>query len=223
MSKTALYARVSTVGKGQDPEGQLIELRRYSSIHEYESIEYKDQISCKEKAHPVLDRLRDAVFHGDIGRVVVWDLSRLGRSLKDLLELIQFFEDNGVDLVVLRQKNDTSTASGRFFLQVMGALAEFEREMIRDRILMGLERSRAQGKHIGRKPKKVREEWLEEMHAEGLPVREITQRYNERVREILTEQGMNEGTSRWNKRWKAESISTGTVHRALTRLHEGVR
>jgi len=218
MSKTALYARVSTSGKGQDPETQLIQLREYASRMGYEVEEFTDTISGSESDRPGLNLLKDAIFRGEVERVVVWDLSRLGRSLRDLIDLVQYFDDNRVELIIIQLRIDTSRPQDRLFLHIMGALAEFEREMIRDRINIGIARARAQGKHIGRKPKKLHVDWIRELKAEGLPVRTITERYNDRLRTVLLEAGIKDGSPRWDRRWKAESASNGTIHRALNRM-----
>jgi len=180
--------------------------------------EITDTISGSETERPGLNQLKARVFRGEVKRVIVWDLSRLGRNLKDLITLVEFFEEYCVELIIIQLQIDTSRPQDRLFLHIMGALAEFEREMIRDRINIGIARARAQGKHIGRKPKQLHDDWIMELKGEGLTVREIHSRYNGRLQGMLRDSGILEGSKRWNKRWSSESASRGTIERALKRL-----
>ena len=85
-----------------------------------------------------------------MGTVVVWSLSRLGRSLKNLLAIVEEFESCGVVLVSIKEGWDLSTSTGKMIFQVMGALAEWEREQIRERVKSGLKAARARGSRLGR-------------------------------------------------------------------------
>ena len=94
-------------------------------------------------------------LHRDIARrrfdlLMAWSVCRLGRSLRDLLTLLEDMRAKGVDLFLEKQGLDTSTPSGRLMFQMVGAFAEFEREMIRERVVAGMSRARANGKHVGR-------------------------------------------------------------------------
>lgn len=93
-----------------------------------------------------LDRLRE----GDT--LVVWKLDRLGRSLGDLIALVEDLQQRGVEFVSLREAIDTTTSGGRLVFHIFGALAEFEREVIRERTRAGLDAARARGRKGGRKP-----------------------------------------------------------------------
>jgi DNA invertase Pin-like site-specific DNA recombinase len=86
--------------------------------------------------------------------VVVWRLDRLGRSLKDLISLVEDLADRGVGFRSLSESIDTTTANGRLFFSIMGALAEFERDLIRERTMAGLEAARARGR-VGGRPAKM--------------------------------------------------------------------
>jgi len=88
--------------------------------------------------------------------IVVWKLDRLGRSLKDLIELVSLFRNKGVEFISLKDGIDTSTATGRFTFNIFASLAEFEREIIRERTMAGLEAAKARGK----KPKGLSKEAL---------------------------------------------------------------
>jgi len=94
-------------------------------------------------------------LHRDIARrkfdlVMAWSVCRLGRSLRDLLSLLEDMRAKNVDLYLEKQGLDTSTPSGRLMFQMVGAFSEFEREMIRERVVAGMKRARADGKHVGR-------------------------------------------------------------------------
>jgi DNA invertase Pin-like site-specific DNA recombinase len=86
--------------------------------------------------------------------VIVWKLDRLGRSLKDLIETLNIFKDRGVDFISLTEKIDTTTPGGKLIFHLMGALAEFERDLIRERTNAGLAAARARGR-VGGRPKKL--------------------------------------------------------------------
>ena len=135
------YARVST--QDQKLELQLDDLKSYGC-----KIIYKEKISGKNKSRPQLEKLIDQLRKGDI--VVVWKLDRLGRSLKDLIELVSSFREKGVEFVSLKDGIDTGTATGRFTFNIFASLAEFEREIIRERTMAGLEAARSRGRKGGR-------------------------------------------------------------------------
>ena len=113
---------------------------------------FTDKASGKLARRPELDKaLLVAAARGD--QLVVTKLDRLGRSLEHLIELSSELQDRGVDLVVLDQGIDTSTAVGRMFFQILGAIAEFEHALMSERTLDGLDAARARGRTGGQKPK----------------------------------------------------------------------
>jgi len=140
------YGRVST---------QEQELARQEDL--FDRIEIPDRYRFMEKMtgtkanRPQLDRLKDEVREGDA--VYIESLSRLGRSTKDLLELVDYFQNKGVTLVSDKENIDTSTATGKLLTTVMCALAEFERALTVERTQEGLKAARARGRKGGRKPK----------------------------------------------------------------------
>jgi len=147
--KAAIYCRVSTTG--QTADNQLLELRKYIEARSWEAVEFVDSgVSGTKESRPALDRLVAAVRRRQFDAVVIWDLSRLGRSLSHLVRLVEDWHTVGVSLVSLRDGLDLSTASGRLQLHILAALADFERERIRERVFAGLQRARAQGKRLGR-------------------------------------------------------------------------
>lgn len=148
--RVAIYARVST--KDQDPENQLLELRELAARRGWTVTgEYVDHgVSGAKDRRPQLDAMVDVVRRRKADIVLVWALDRLGRSLRHLVDLAGVFEVLEVDLVCLNQPIDTTTPAGRLTFAVLGACAQFEREMIRDRVKAGLANARAKGRKLGR-------------------------------------------------------------------------
>lgn len=152
--RAAVYARVSTVD--QEPENQLTELRRYIEARGWSATEYVDRGESGAKdRRPALDRLVADARARRVDAVVIWDLSRLGRSLGHLVRLIEDWQSSGVSLVSMRDGLDLGTASGRLQFHVLAALATFERDRLRERVHAGLRRARAQGKRLGRPKARV--------------------------------------------------------------------
>jgi DNA invertase Pin-like site-specific DNA recombinase len=137
------YARVST--RDQKLELQLDDLKSYGC-----EIVFKEKVSGKNKSRPQLEKMIDQLRSGDV--VVVWKLDRLGRSLRDLIDLVSAFRKKGVEFVSLKDGIDTGTATGRFTFNIFASLAEFERELIRERTMAGLEVARSRGRKGGRPP-----------------------------------------------------------------------
>ncbi len=101
---------------------------------------------------PGFDALMKAVARREIDMVAAWSVDRLGRSLMDLLAFLRDLHAKGVDLFLHQQGLDTTTPSGRAMFQMLGVFAEFERAMIRERVMAGLARARSEGKQLGRRP-----------------------------------------------------------------------
>jgi len=112
---------------------------------------FRDTISGTKTERPGLSKALDHVRNGDM--LVVWRLDRLGRSLSHLIELIQTLEGRGVGFKSLTEQIDTTTSGGKLIFHIFGALAEFERNLIRERTMAGLQAARARGRKGGR-PKK---------------------------------------------------------------------
>jgi DNA invertase Pin-like site-specific DNA recombinase len=137
------YARVST--RGQDLALQLDALAQAGCDRVY-----KDVGSGTLRRRPELEACLDYLRSGDT--LVVWRLDRLGRGLRHLIELVADLQERGVAFRSLKENIDTSTATGRLFFHLIGALAEFERELIRERSSAGREAARARGRNGGRPP-----------------------------------------------------------------------
>ena len=151
--QVALYARVSTKGLGQDPEGQLISLREYAERRGWTIVGvYVDNgySGAKSNTRPALQRLWKDARQRKFDVVAVWKLDRFGRSLRDLVNSLDEFRSLGIEFVSLTEAIDFGSSLGAVMFALIAAMAEFERNLIRERVAMGLERVRRQGKRIGR-------------------------------------------------------------------------
>ena len=149
--RAALYARVSTTD--QHPEAQLHALREYATRRGLDAVEFVDEgQSGRKDSRPALDRLVAATRRREVDLVVCQKLDRIGRSARHLANLVGDLESWGVDLVVLDEAIDTTTPTGKLLFHVLGAIAEFEADLIRERTMAGLEVARRNGKRLGRPP-----------------------------------------------------------------------
>lgn len=138
------YARVSTEEQSTDLQIDALKKAGCEQI-------YQEQISGKLRHRPELEICLKTLRAGDT--LVVWRLDRLGRSLKDLIEIISDLERRGVGFKSLTESIDTTSAGGKLIFHIFGALSEFERNLISDRTKAGLAAARARGRKGGRKPK----------------------------------------------------------------------
>ncbi len=138
------YARVSTHDQNLD-----LQLDAFNKMGVERVFQEKMSGSLKER--PELNKLLDQLRKGDT--LVIWKLDRLGRSLKHLIDLVTRLQESGVELISLQDSVNTSTASGKLTFAIFAAIAEFERECIRERSLAGLASAKARGRVGGRKSK----------------------------------------------------------------------
>jgi DNA invertase Pin-like site-specific DNA recombinase len=173
MSKrAALYARVSTTG--QTSENQLLALRSFAEARGWAISEFIDQgVSGAKEKRPQLDAMLAAVRARRVDLVACVKLDRLARSVHHLVAMVQEFAVLGVYLVVLDQAIDTTTPSGRLLFHVLASVAEFERDLIRDRVLAGLKRAKAQGRRLGRPQIQFDRARAQQLLAEGCSVRSV--------------------------------------------------
>ncbi len=165
--RAAVYARVSTVD--QEPENQLQELRRYVQARGWTMAEYVDRgVSGARDRRPALDDLITDARRRRFDVLVCWRLDRLGRNLKHLITLLDELQALGVAFISLAEGIDATTPAGKLQMHILGAIAEFERERIRERVLAGLQRARAQGRKLGRPKSRLPVERLQRVA--GLPV-----------------------------------------------------
>jgi DNA invertase Pin-like site-specific DNA recombinase len=196
--KVAIYARVSTFE--QTADNQLIELRRYVQARGWTGQEYVDRgVSGAKDRRPALDQMITDAKRRRFDVVVCWRLDRLGRNLRHLVTLIEDLQSLGIAFVSLGEGIDCTTPAGKLQLHILAALAEFERERIRERVLAGLQRARTQGKRLGR-PERQR------MSEDVLgPVRGLS------VREAARRLGVSPATAhRWLSH-KSPSVSTSQL------------
>jgi DNA invertase Pin-like site-specific DNA recombinase len=175
--RVAIYARVST-GE-QSPELQLRELREYAGRRNFVvHREYVDQASGDVRRRaPAFDELMADARRRRFDCVLVWKYDRFARSLGALVAALQEFRDLGVDFISHTQAIDTTTPMGRLFFHVIGSFAEFERDVIVERVRAGLANARAKGKRLGRP---VRDPGAQTrvvaLKGEGLSLRQIAAR-----------------------------------------------
>jgi putative DNA-invertase from lambdoid prophage Rac len=152
IQKVALYARVSTTDKGQDPETQLIHLRDFCQTQGWQVFrEYVDTASALDVAHRTAWReLLDDAAKKKFRTVLVFKLDRAFRSVKHMHDTLTAWEVLGISFRSIREQFDTGTALGRLLLNLLASLAEFELELIRERVRAGMYRAARQGKKIGR-------------------------------------------------------------------------
>ena len=149
--RAALYGRVSTVDKGQDPEVQLGELRAYATRRGFEVVaEFVDFASGARNGRPEYQRMLDAARKRRFDVLLVWRYDRFARSMQELVNALEEFRTLGIDFISYRENADTTTAQGKLIFGIMASLAEFERALIAERVRAGMARAKAQGKHVGR-------------------------------------------------------------------------
>ncbi len=135
------YARVST-------QDQKLELQLDALTQQGCELVFQEKKSGKNKERPELEKLLGQLRSGDT--VVVWKLDRLGRSLRDLIDLVAEFQKRGVDFMSLQDGINTATSTGRFTFNIFASLAEFEREIIKERTKAGLVAAKTRGRAGGR-------------------------------------------------------------------------
>ena len=164
--RAAIYARVSTFD--QEPENQLQELRRYVEARGWTGVEFVDRgVSGAKDKRPALDALLKDAKRRRFDVVICWRLDRLGRNLRHLVTMLEDLQHVGVAFVSLGEGIDCTTPAGKLQLHILAALAEFERERIRERVLAGLQRAKSQGRRLGRPVARIPSERLRIV--EGMP------------------------------------------------------
>jgi DNA invertase Pin-like site-specific DNA recombinase len=186
ITRVALYGRVSTSNGQQDPEMQLRELREYSSRREWTiTQEYIDHgVSGAVNSRPALNRLMADAHRRCFDAVLVWKLDRFGRSLRHLVNALAELEALGVAFVSLRDNLDLSTPSGRLMFQIIGAMAEFERSLIVERVKAGLRNAKAKGRKLGRPRVGLDRAKIAPLRASGASLRTIAAQFGVSVSTI---------------------------------------
>ena len=193
--RVAIYTRVSTLD--QTIDNQLIELRDHCSKMGWEIVkEYADEGlsgTLSREKRPALNSLIKDAYRKKFDSVVCWDISRLGRSMKELILFLSDMKDREIGICSVRQGFDTSTSMGETMFQFVGILSSWEKTMIRERTFAGLERARREGKTLGR-----RKVTNDTMTAKIIELRSV----KKSLKEIASEVG----------------VSIATVHRELKKV-----
>jgi DNA invertase Pin-like site-specific DNA recombinase len=173
-TRVAIYARVSTLNGHQDPEMQLAELREFAARRGWIVFsEYVDRGSGSKDSRPELNRLTADAHRRHFDVVLCWKVDRFGRSLRHLVNALADLDAYGVAFVSLRDNLDLGTPSGRLMFQIIGAMAEFERSLIQERVKAGLRNAKAKGSAIGRPRKFVSTTRIESLRSSGASWRAI--------------------------------------------------
>lgn len=173
MKRAAMYLRVST--NEQTTENQRLELARIAEGRQWSVVSiYSDTgLSGGKSRHfrPGLDQALKDALRSKYDVLMSWDVSRLGRSLPDLLSTLGELQACSVDLYLHHQALDTTTPSGKAMFQMCGVFAEFERSMVSERVKAGLQRAKSSGKSLGRPTIQVNRKKLVEDRALGTSIR----------------------------------------------------
>jgi DNA invertase Pin-like site-specific DNA recombinase len=172
-NRVAIYYRVSTADQSHD--AQIRELREYASRRGLQiTDEYLDTASGAKKSRPELDRMLKDVRSRKVDIVLVWTFDRFARSTSHLLSTLEEFQALGIDFVSYSQQIDTTTPAGKLTFTVLAAIAEFEREMIRERVGSGMAAAKAKGKRIGRRRiPMAKQNRVRRLRSEGMSFRKI--------------------------------------------------
>jgi DNA invertase Pin-like site-specific DNA recombinase len=174
--RVAIYARVSTLDRGQDPETQLLTLREYAARRGLGPAgEYVDYASGTREDRPQYQALLAAARKRQIDVVMVWRYDRFARSTQALVYALHEFHRLDVDFISYQENIDTTTPQGELIFTVMASLAQFDRALISERVKAGMARAKAQGKRISRTP--LAEELqaqIAALYAEGLSIHQIS-------------------------------------------------
>ncbi len=171
--RVALYARVST--EGQDPEVQLVALRSHIALRGWEIVEeFIDQgYSGAKQKRPALDRLMQSAWVGKFEAVLVWRFDRFARSVTHLMSALEQFRNLKINFISLQEQFDTSTPIGHAMFTIIGAMAQLERDIIRERVKAGLECARARGVRLGRPSADVDADQIAALRRQGRSFRDI--------------------------------------------------
>ena len=152
--RVAAYARVSTSDKDQNPETQLLALRDFARLQGWEIVgDFVDRAPANDPLHRTeWRRMLDAGVRRQFQAVLVFKLDRAFRSVKHMHDTLAVWEVQGIGFVSAREGFDTRTAIGRLLLNLLASLAEFELEVLSERVRAGMDRARREGVHIGRPP-----------------------------------------------------------------------
>jgi len=174
--RVAIYARVSTVDKGQAPETQLLVLREYAAQRACVIVgEYVDYASGTREDRPQYQALFSAARRRQLDIVLVWRYDRFARSTQALVQALKEFQSLGVDFISYQENIDTTTPQGEMIFTVIASLAQCESTLMRERVKAGMVRAKAQGKRISRSPMaKGIQVRITALHAQGISLHQMS-------------------------------------------------
>jgi DNA invertase Pin-like site-specific DNA recombinase len=177
-TNVAVYARVSTVGKGQDVDMQLRDLRAYANSRGLSIFkEYVDDgISGRKDKRPALDMLMNDARKRRFDAVLVWRFDRFARSTKHLVTALEDFRHLGIDFISFQENIDTSSPMGKAMFTIVSAIAELEADIIRERVIAGIANARAKGVRLGRPSPHVDQGEVQRLRDSGLTIRAIAEK-----------------------------------------------
>jgi DNA invertase Pin-like site-specific DNA recombinase len=175
LTRVGIYARISTSNHGQDVNLQTRELEQFATVRGWCLVDsYLDiGISGAKDKRPQLDRLMADARRRRFDVVLVYRYDRFARSLRHLVNALEEFSALGIEFVSVHEGVDTTTPNGRLVFGIFASIAEFERELIRDRVKSGLRNARAKGKILGRPRARVDVARIEGLRAQGHTIRAI--------------------------------------------------
>jgi len=173
--RVGIYARISTKGKGQTVDTQLLDLRGYCKSRGWKIVtECMDEgVSGSKESRPALKQIMDLARKRKIDVLLVHRFDRFFRSLRQLINTLEELNELGVHFVSFSESLDTSTAQGKLVFSMVSAISGFERSLIIERVNAGLRRARAQGKRLGRPPKPFNVEEARTLRTKGQTFVEI--------------------------------------------------
>ena len=175
--KVAIYARVSTTGKGQNVDLQLKDLRNYAQARGWEIFkEYIDNgVSGRKDKRPGLDQLMNDARKKRFDAVVVWRFDRFARSTKHLVTALEEFKHLGIDFISYQENIDTSSPMGKAMFTIVSAISELEADIIKERVMAGLANARTKGVRLGRPNKRIDVERVVSLRTQGYTFRAIAE------------------------------------------------
>ena len=174
--RIALYARVSTLDKGQDPETQLRPLREYADQRGFViAAEYVDTASGTTEERAQYRAMIGTARKRQIDVVLVWRYDRFARSTQALVNALKEFQSLGVDFISYQENIDTTTPTGELIFHVMASLAQFESSLISQRVRAGMARAKAQGKRISRpRVDSSKQQLIANLYQQGISMNQIS-------------------------------------------------
>ncbi len=180
--RAGIYARVST--KEQDVDKQVDELVDYCKRNNYDYELFVDKgVSGNKESRPQFNKLMDEVRLNKIDLVVVYKIDRLARSMQHFLKIIQELKNKNIGFISITQPIDTTSSTGELLMNILACFAQFERNLIRERVKLGKDRSK---KKQGRKNKKINLKTILGLKRKGLSTYKIAEEYNKKHKPFIS-------------------------------------